>query len=151
MRSRSFYLTIFALLATTQLGGCKLIDQRTFDSHAGRPPSPPPPPAQAVQAPKAPFLSIADGTAESEYGPVVDHAARVALQHKSNVLFIVRALTPPQPTVAEQQALLAKLSKGLLNSVSQKIIAAGAKPLQLELHAETDVSVHTPVVRVELR
>ncbi|GBR45799.1 hypothetical protein [Neokomagataea thailandica] len=151
MKSRFFYLTIFVLFTTAGLGGCQLIDQRSFDSQAGKPPVPYEPPAPAVQKPPAPFLSIPDGTAEAEYGPVVEHAAHIALQHKNNVLFIVQALAPPQPTLAAQQALLTRLTQGTLGTVAQHIAKAGAQPLQIELHTLTDPTIQTPVIRVELR
>lgn len=151
MKSRFFYLTIFVLFTTVGLGGCQLIDQRTFDSQAGKPPVPYEAPTAATEAPPAPFLSIPDGTPEAEYGPVVEHATHVALQHKKNVLFIVQALAPPQPSLAAQQELLHRLAHGTLNAVAQHIAQAGAQPLQIELHTLTDPTQHTSTIRVDLR
>ncbi|MQR99608.1 hypothetical protein GFJ39_10450 [Gluconobacter sp. AC10] len=148
---RSALLMGGLLLAAPLLSGCKLLDQRTFNPNAGKPPHPYIPPAPPAPPPHAPFLSVSEGTPESEYGPVVERAAKAALSRKPNVLFIVRAFAPPQPTPDAQAQALTDVTNHLAVIVASHLKQAGAQPIQIEMHAITDPSATKPSVRVDVR
>ncbi|WP_252347448.1 hypothetical protein [Gluconobacter sp. P5H9_d] len=151
MAPRALSLAGCILLATPLLAGCKLVDQRTFNPQAGKPPQPyipPPPPAPKA---KPPFLQIEGGTPESEYGPVVDQAVKSALARKENVLFIVRLLVPLQSDPAAQAKAMTEATQTDLEPVAHRISTAGAQPIQIEMHALTDPSVQHPLIRVDVR
>ncbi|WP_415525754.1 hypothetical protein [Gluconobacter sp.] len=139
------------LLAMPLLSGCKLLDQRTFNPNAGKPPQPYIPPAPPGPPPHAPFLSVSEGTPESEYGPIVERAAKAALSRKPNVLFTVQAFAPPQPTPDAQAQALTDVTNHLGALVAAHLAKAGAQPIQIEMHAITDPSATKPFVRVDVR
>ncbi|EHH67480.1 hypothetical protein [Gluconobacter morbifer] len=139
------------ILTAPLLSGCKLVDQRTFNPNAGRPPQPVVPPAPPAPPAKPPFLQIRSGTPESEYGPIVDRAVRAALAHKANVLFIVQGLAPMQASPDEQARVLTDLTKKQLAPLGARIARAGAQPIQIEMHAATDPSLKDAVMRVDVR
>ncbi|GBR68565.1 hypothetical protein [Gluconobacter kanchanaburiensis] len=139
------------LLVMPLLSGCKLLDQRTFNPNAGKPPHPYIPPAPPGPPPHAPFLSVSEGTPESEYGPVVERAAKTALSRKENVLFIVQAFAPPQATPDAQAQALTEVTDHLAAPVAAHLTKAGAQPIQIEMHAITDGSTAKPFVRVDVR
>lgn len=138
-------------LVLASLGGCKLLDQRSFDPDAGKPPKPVLPPAPPAPKPRPPFLEIRSGTPEEQYGPVVDNAVKVALARKENALFVVQLLAPTDPDPAVQARDLTVLTRTELQPVARRIIAAGAQPIQVEMHANADPSVTHPVIRVDVR
>ncbi|WP_249197720.1 hypothetical protein [Gluconobacter kondonii] len=139
------------LLAAPLLSGCKLLDQRTFNPNAGKPPHPYIPPAPPAPPPHAAFLSIPGGTPESEYGPIVERAAKAALARKANVLFIVQAFAPHQATPDAQAQALTDVTDHLAAGVAAHIEKAGAQSIQIEMHAMTDPSATKPFVRVDVR
>ncbi|GBD57197.1 hypothetical protein [Gluconobacter wancherniae] len=149
--SRTGTLVLGTLLLAPALTGCKLIDQRTFDPNAGKPPKPYIPPTPPGPAPKAPFLQIEAGTPASEYGPIVEKAAKAALARKPNVLFIVQGYAPMQPDPAAQAQTLSDLTKQQIAPIADRIAAAGAQPIQIEIHATTDPSIQHARVRVDVR
>lgn len=152
MTSRFFSQIAITLLVTSGLYGCKLVDQRTFDSQAGRPPVPLTSLSASAPGQDAPpFINIVEGTPESEYGPVVDHAARVALQHKANVLFIVRARVPSRGEIVQQGETLARMTREELTSIAEHLENAGAKPMQIELRAQASPQVDHSMIRIDLR
>ncbi|MUG05204.1 hypothetical protein GM556_06565 [Bombella sp. ESL0378] len=141
---------LFALLATP-LWGCNPIDQRTFDPQAGRPPRVAAP-ALPVAAPGKPaFLQIIEGTPEEEYGPAVEKAAKLALSRKSNILFTVQGIAPMQKTPEAERETLHTLTQNLVSPVANHILAAGARPIQLDMRVSTDPTVHSNMVRIYVR
>lgn len=151
MAPRALLLAGSILLAAPLLAGCKLIDQRTFNPQASKPPRPYIPPAPPAPKPKPPFLQIEDGTPEAEYGPAVDRAVKAALARKENVLFIVQLLVPMQTDPTAQAKAMTEATQTDLEPVARRISMAGAQPIQIEMHAIADGSVKHPVVRVDLR
>jgi len=151
MAPRALLLAGSILLVTPWLAGCNLIDQRTFNPQAGKPPKPYVPPAPPAPKPKPPFLQIEDGTPESDYGPIVDKAVKAALARKENVLFIVQLLVPLQNDPAAQAKAMTEATQTDLEPVARRINTAGAQPIQIEMHAIADGSVKHPVVRVDVR
>lgn len=139
------------LLAMPLLSGCKLLDQRTFNPNAGKPPHPVVPLAPPGPPPRAPFLAVSEGTPESEFGPIVERAAKAALARKPNVLFVVQAFAPPQPTPDAQAQALTDVTSHLGALIAAHIEKAGAQTIQIEMHAITDPSATKPFVRVDVR
>lgn len=131
------------------LGGCKLVDQRTFDPNAGRPPVPHVPHHPGPK-PIAPFLVVRAGTPEAEWRPVVTHAAQVALARKPGVLFVLTGLAPDHATPADQVRALGAVASGDERAVADAIIAAGAPPLQVQMQVRTDPGGMTRV-QVDVR
>lgn len=151
MAPRALLLAGSILLVTPLLAGCQLIDQRTFNPQAGKPPRPYIPPAPPAPKPKPPFLQIEGGTPEAEYGPAVDKAVKAALARKENVLFIVQLLVPLQNDPAAQAKAMTEATQSDLQPVAHRINTAGAQPIQIEMHAVADGSVTHPVIRVDVR
>ncbi|MGC5748765.1 hypothetical protein J4P41_09015 [Gluconobacter sp. NFX36] len=151
MAPRALLLAGSILLVTPLLAGCQLIDQRTFNPQAGKPPRPYIPPAPPAPKPKPPFLQIEGGTPEAEYGPAVDKAVKAALARKENVLFIVQLLVPLQNDPSAQAKAMTEATQSDLQPVAHRINTAGAQQIQIEMHAVADGSVTHPVIRVDVR
>lgn len=91
------------------LGGCALIDQRTFGA-------PPPPPKRVLPGtvapaaaalpidPRTPLVRITYATPDPVYRPMLDYAVRAALARRPNVVFDVMALSPPAKPPAKPPA-----------------------------------------------
>ena len=123
-------------------GGCTLIDQNTFNPHAGdRPviaaaPVPVPPPA----GPPA-LLTIALGA--TGYGEAVKQAASQARARRAGVMFDV---VEYQPTDAAADAVGAAAA-----GVGRAIVAAGVPAGQVRLDVRPDASARAGEVRVFVR
>lgn len=130
--------------------GCAPIDQRTFNPNAGKPPRPhstPPAPPKT----QAPFLQILDATPQSDYATPVDTAAKMALSRKPNILFIVQGIAPMQNTPDKQAQILTELTQRLVVPVANRIVAAGARPIQIDMRVSTDSTAQHAMVRVNVR
>lgn len=150
-RSALWIRSAFLMTLATPLWGCNPIDQRTFDPQAGRPPRVAAP-ALPVSAPGKPaFLQIIDGTPEDEYGPAVEKATKLALSRKANILFIVQGITPMQQTPEAERQTLHDITQHLVSSVGHHILAAGARPIQLDMRVSADPTVHNNMVRIYVR
>lgn len=148
-----FFSSLFCLFISIGGGlqGCAPIDQRTFDPTASKPPTrahaiPPAPPQKQV-----PFLQILEGTPEREYTAPVDKAAKIALSRKSNILFVIQSIAPMHSTPDQQAKALSDITKNLAVPIAQRIIAAGARPIQIDMRAYTDSTVQSAMVRVNVR
>lgn len=133
------------------LCGCNPIDQRTFDPQAGRPPKVAAPTLPPTTPGKPAFLQIAGGTPEQTYGPEVEKATKLALSRKSNILFIVQGIAPMQKTPDAEAESLHRLTQELVNPVASHILAAGARPIQLDMRASSDPTVQNNMVRIYVR
>ena len=133
--------------------GCKLLDQKTFNSQAGVEPKlhiPPPPPGPP---PVPPLIELVADTPQAEWKAPVEQIAHKALARKKEVLFVVKCLVPPQATpdqAAEQAALLALVQHDG-HAVMQTLIDAGVPQTQVEMSAMPDSAVTKPTVRVYVR
>ncbi|MPV99670.1 hypothetical protein [Bombella apis] len=139
------------LLLTASLCGCKPIDQRTFDAQAGRPPRTATPALPAPAPEKPAFLQIAGGTPERDYGPAVEKATKLALGRKSNILFIIQGMAPMQQTPEAERQSLQQLTETLVNPVASHVLAAGARPIQLEMKVGSSPTVQNNMVRIYVR
>ncbi|NHN86120.1 hypothetical protein GOB93_15935 [Acetobacter musti] len=137
--------------AVALLGGCDLLDQRTFNPRASRPPKvyiPPPPPGPP---PVPPLIEVIAGTPPAEWTKPLQSVVRQALVRKPNILFQVRALAPPGADADAIQKILARLVAVDGQEVAGAIIAAGAAPEQVEMTAMPDSGVAGPRIRVYVK
>lgn len=130
------------------VGGCTLMDQRTFNPNASRPPHPYIPPAPPPKPPVPPLIEIIAGTPESEWKTPLERSVRKALALKPDILFRVQALLPPGASPDAEAAALAKLTSEDGKNVISAIIGSGAKPAQVEIAAMTLSGLATPRIRV---
>lgn len=145
-------LSLPLLFSLVGLGfqGCAPLDQRTFDPNAGKPPQvhvtqPMPPKKQP------PFLQVVEGTPESDYAGPIEKATKIALNRKPNVLFIVQGIAPMQNTPDKQAQTLNNLTQHLAVPVTNHIVAAGARPVQIDMRVATDPTAHQAMVRINVR
>lgn len=143
-----FYLT--ALFLT--FNGCAPLDQRYFDPQAGISPM-----AHLKHSdekkplPKKSFIEVIEGTSEQTYGASVETAAKIALQRKSNILFIVESIIPQEATPEKQIAHFEKMNKDLLLPISQHLITAGVQPIQIDMRTLTDPALTQGIVRIYVK
>ena len=136
---------------TASLCGCNPIDQRTFDPQAGRPPQVAAPALPAAAPGRPAFLQITGGTPEQTYGPEVEKATKLALSRKSNILFIFQGMAPMQKTPDAEAESLHRLTQELVNPVASHILAAGARPIQIDMRASSDPTIQNNMVRIYVR
>ncbi|GBQ85319.1 hypothetical protein AA13595_1630 [Gluconacetobacter johannae DSM 13595] len=133
------------------LAGCDLVDQRTFDPRASRPPAPFVPPAPPGRPPVPPLVEIGAGTPPGQWQPALQGAVARARALKPNVLFQVRVLVPAGPTPQQEGAALARAVATDGRAVAAAIVADGATSSQVEITAMSDSSVTAGVIRVYVR
>lgn len=120
-------------LAGAGLSGCTLVDQRTFNPEAGRPPTrPTPPPAPLPSAPPEPgpppLLSVRL-PAPSDLRSTVAKAVAAAQARKRDVVFDVVEITPG--TAAGSEAA----------EIAQMIVAQGVPASRVRLSARPIAAV----------
>ncbi len=131
------------------LGGCHLVDQRTFVVDADKPPKlpivpvPPPPPP-------SPALVVIRFPAEEDWHDTLRVAVGLALQRKADVLFTVQSASPRQGTPAQQAEALSRAA-GDARTVGEAIVADGADRSQVELTAASDPAATREEVRIFVR
>lgn len=141
-----------ALLGCVILGGCALVDQRSFDRRAGRAPVPHAPERVAHgPAPVPPLFVVQVGAPEEEWRPGLRQAVAEALARKPNVLFTVQSVVPLASSPSGQAAAIrtAGLEQGV--PVADAIVADGARPSQVEMQAASDPGLQRPEVRIAVR
>lgn len=141
----------FALCLSVCLSGCKLVDQKTFNAQAGKPPVPYIPPAPPGPPPVPPLVELVAGTPSAEWTAPVGQVVHKALARKPDILFVVKCLVPPGADPATDQQALVQLVQGDGQAVTQAIIKAGASPAQVEMAAMPDSTVTKSVVRVYVK
>ena len=142
-------LLVLAVLGT--LGGCKLVDQRSFDARADRKPVPhvPPPPPGRPLAP--PLALVRFGAGPGDWQPGLSAIVRQALARKPLALFRVETVVPAHGTPQAQAVRLADAAGQDGRMVADTIVAAGASSAQVEMTASSDAAVTQPEVRVTVR
>lgn len=137
------------------LGGCTLIDQRTFGA-------PPPPPKMAVTGaiapaaaalpvdPRVPLVRIAYATPDPVFRPMLDYAVHAAQARDPGVAFDVVSVTPGGGAAP---AAAPALPPGAADaaSVMRAIMALGVPAARIHLMLATDAKVTTREVRVYVR
>ena len=137
-------LRTVALLCSTLLVGCTLIDQRTFNPRAGFPatmPTTPGPP------PVLPFLTIDLSTAHPDYAAALNQAVAEAVGRKPNVEFDVVSVVPGTGTPAQQVAAATGIT-GDAREIARAINADGVDDDRIHLSARADSGVRTRQVQI---
>ena len=111
------------------LGGCTLIDQRTFNPAAGVAPVVPPAPAPLVQVPTDPralFTLRPPATLDAAAQQALARVVRAALARKPSATFAVVTIVPvPGDGTGPAEAVL------------RAVVAAGVSPGQTGLRAQS--------------
>lgn len=111
------------------LGGCTLIDQRTFNPNAGVASIVPPPPAPLVDAPTDPralFTLRPPATLDAAAQQALARVVRAALARKPTATFAVVAVAPAPGD-----------GSGQAESVLRAVFAAGVAPGHASLRAQS--------------
>lgn len=119
----------YAIPVLLLLGGCTLIDQRTFNPNAGVAPIVPPPPVPLVDAPTDPralFTLRPPATLEATAQQTLARVVRAALARKPAAAFSVVAVVP---ALGE--------GSGQAEAVLRAVIAAGVAPGRASLRAQS--------------
>lgn len=128
-----------AVVLLVALGGCTLIDQTTFDSHAADAPViPKAPPAPAPPPPgPPPLVVIAPGA--TDYRASLDQAVRAARARKADVVFNV---------VEVQAADVAVPVSTEAAAVARAIVADGVPAQRVRLVARPEAAARAGEVRI---
>lgn len=135
---------LLALVPSLASGGCALVDQRTFNPEAGKPPAvaaAPPAPAAAPAGPAALLTVRFDRPAAIE-GPV-RQAVALARARKPDVAFDVVSVVPDADAVGAGGAEAAR--------VARLITAQGVPATRVNLQVRLDPAVGARDVRVFVR
>ncbi len=130
------------------LGACHLIDQRTFNPNAGKPPVPPVQHVAFKPGPGA-LLTISYAKGEPDYAPALADAVHRALAVKTNVLFTVETLVPLAHD-ADTQAAALRDAAATGREIAEAIVTDGADQGQVELTVKADPAVQAKQVRVSV-
>jgi hypothetical protein len=135
-----------AVVSVLALSACHLIDQRDFDSRAGRPPVLAKAPAGPSLGPQA-LLRIVYDNPDPEYALALASAVKRALTLKPGVLFTVQTLVPLAATPDAQAASLAAAA-ATGREIAEAIETDGADQGQIELAVKADPAVKIKEVRI---
>lgn len=135
--------------------GCKLVDQRTFDPKAGRPPmaakpAAPPPAPQPDRAldERQPLLTIRVGQ-DTGYEAAIRQAARAVLARKPDAQFTVLTAIPPGSADAQAQEVEAIAPEAA--RVGMLIGRSGVPASRVRLAARPEPDLGAPELRVYAR
>ncbi len=133
MRRPSTRLLAACLLAVPLVlaGGCTLVDQRTFNPDAGKPPVIPLPPGPP--APK-PVVTIDFATPNPDYTQSVREAVEAALSRKPDAAFEVATVVPATGTPADQVSAAQTLTPDA-RQVAREVAAEGVPDERIALTA----------------
>ncbi len=134
------------------LGGCALVDQRSFNRSAGRTPVPRVPArGEHGPAPVPPLFVVQTGVPDREWQPGLRDAVGEALARKRNVLFTVQSVVPLASSPDRQAAALRAASTQQGIPVADAIVADGANPGQVEMQAASEPGLRQAEVRITVR
>ena len=138
-------------LAALPVAGCKLVDQRTFDRTADKPPVIHTPRAVHVAAigPNA-LVTFPAASPVSDWADVLHTAADLARTRKPNVLFRVETVVPARGDPQTQADALGQ-ALGAARAAADIIVGDGVDRSQVELAAVTDPAVKQPEIRIFVR
>ena len=151
MRRAPILLLATLCCATLPLAACKLVDQRTFDRTADRPPViPKPAVVQAAASGPNALVTFPAAAPQSDWADVLHTAADLARSRKANVLFRVETVVPAH---GDPQAQAAALGEALpaAREAADIIVNDGVDRSQIELAAVTDDGVRQPEIRIFVR
>lgn len=135
------------------LAGCKLVDQRTFDANAGRPPVLPTAPTALAQPDRTlggmpPLVTVRFGQ-DTAYEATVAQATRAALHQKPDARFTVLTAVPPGTADAEVAA--ATTVGPAATHLAQVIERQGVPPSRVALEARPEANLAAVELRVYVR
>jgi hypothetical protein len=137
-------MRIAVLLLVAGLGGCTLVDQRTFNAEAGKPPVVPPPPGPPAQKP---LITIDFSGVRPDYAEALRQAVEQAVSRKPSVAFEVATVVPNKGTPAEQVAAATGLTPDA-RDVARAINADGVNDDKIKLTARAVAGVDSRQVQV---
>ncbi len=141
---------VFLVAALGLVGGCKLVDQRTFVAGADRPPVVVPPRARATPGP-VPLVAIRFPSPPDDWTGPLRVAVDLARARKPDVLFTVDSATGAAGGPAASAARLRSASHDA-GAIADAIVADGVDRLQVVLTASTEPALGAgSVVRVFVR
>ncbi len=133
-----------ACLLAVALCGCTLVDQRTFDPNAGKPPviaqPPGPPPIQ-------PLVTIDFGSPGPDYADALRQAVDDALGRKPDAKFEVATVVPATGTPTDQVAAAQTITPDA-RQIAREIASEGVPDESIQLTARAVPSVGSPQVQV---
>ncbi|MDG6095092.1 hypothetical protein LOC54_08205 [Acetobacter sp. AN02] len=130
---------------------CDLVDQRTFNPKASRPPVPYIPPAKPGRPATPPLIEVEAGTPQEEWENTLRTLTKRALARKPDVLFTVQITAPSGADATEDARTLSRITASDGQPVAATIISAGANPAQVEMAAMPVPGLAKPVIRVYIR
>ncbi len=138
---------LLAALLLPLLAGCKLIDQRTFNPNADRPPviAGPPAPAAAL-----PLVTIDFSTPDPAYAEVLRQAVEQALSRKRDAQFEVTTVVPATGSPADQVAAASGLD-AQARQVARAISGNGVDEDNVHLSARSDPAVKNRQIQIFVR
>lgn len=144
---------LLVLLAASSLGGCKLVDQRTFDPQAGMPPFVPTPPAPAARPDRAldglsPLVTIRLAQ-DANYDQAIRQATAAVLARKRDAQFTVLTAIPPGTADAQAAAVAAYAPEAA--RVAGIIERRGVPPRRVRLEARAEPNLGAPEMRLYVR
>jgi hypothetical protein len=122
------------LAATLLMGGCTLIDQRTFNPRAGLGPVPPP---STAPAPAPALITVDFEKPDPVYEAQLREAVDQALSRKPNVVFEVVTVVPAAGTPAQQVDAAVSI-RADAREVARIITDQGASPDQVHMLARAE-------------
>ncbi|WP_158745595.1 hypothetical protein [Acidisphaera sp. L21] len=124
-RSAASLLSVLVLV-----GGCTLIDQRTFNPHAGERPKI----AQPAQAVAPALVTVDYGTPDPQYAGALHQAVTDAVARKPDVQFDVVTVVPAIGTPANQVAAATGITANA-REIARAISADGVDDDRIHLEA----------------
>ena len=146
--SMARHSVLAVLLSMTLLGGCTLIDQRTFNPMAGAKPAPPLPPPGPAPAP--PLVTIDFGRPNPDYTTALQQAVDQARSRKPDVQFDVVTVVPNTGTPENQVAAATALTADA-REVARRIEANGVDDDHIHLLARAQIGVPTRRIEIYVR
>lgn len=139
------------LLLALLLSGCKLVDQRTFDPHAGTPPVVPKPAVPAAQPDRAldglaPLVTIRLGQ-DTGYDQAIRQATAAVLARKRDAQFTVLTAVPPGAAEAQAVAEVAPEAARVAGIIERRGVPAG----RVRLDARAEPNLGAPELRLYVR
>ena len=134
----------FAVCLIVSLCGCTLVDQRTFNPDAGKPPVIAQPPGPPVLLP---LVTVDFGQPNPDYADSLRQAVDAALSRKPDAKFEVATVVPATGTPAAQVSAAQTLTPDA-RQIAREIAADGVPDERIQLTARALPSVGTRQVQV---
>jgi hypothetical protein len=135
------------------LAGCKLVDQRTFDPQAGRPPVvarpalPAPQPDRTLDS-LAPLVTLRLGQ-DTNYDQAIEQATAAALARKRDAQFTVLTAVPPGAPDAQANAVAQYAPEAA--RVAGLVERRGVPASRVHLEARPEPNLAAPELRLYVR